>query len=171
MAINNKHVVRDRWRSCTIFLLLILFALPVLPSGYLWKRHRLVNICDRPIILLVTCTLLERYGAWKPKVIAHLPVFYFRTITLNWSLHKVTVYSIIVSHIYYLFLTLLWLTFVMFVAKSIPVDHKDLIHDVSYDFHGTRMATCSSDQSVKVITNFDEYYAGMWIHLHAKLSF
>ncbi|XP_067651579.1 nucleoporin SEH1-like [Haliotis asinina] len=38
----------------------------------------------------------------------------------------------------------------MYVAKSIPVDHKDLIHDVSYDFHGTRMATCSSDQSVKV---------------------
>jgi len=38
----------------------------------------------------------------------------------------------------------------MFVAKSIPSEHKDLIHDVSYDFHGTRMATCSSDQTVKV---------------------
>ena len=38
----------------------------------------------------------------------------------------------------------------MFVAKSIAVDHKDLIHDVSYDFHGRRMATCSSDQFVKV---------------------
>ncbi|KAI2652572.1 Nucleoporin SEH1 [Labeo rohita] len=37
----------------------------------------------------------------------------------------------------------------MFVAKSIAADHKDLIHDVSYDFHGRRMATCSSDQSVK----------------------
>lgn len=38
----------------------------------------------------------------------------------------------------------------MFVAKNIQSDHKDLIHDVSYDFHGRRMATCSSDQSVKV---------------------
>ena len=38
----------------------------------------------------------------------------------------------------------------MFVAKNITTDHKDLIHDVSYDFYGRRMATCSSDQSVKV---------------------
>ncbi|XP_076449849.1 nucleoporin SEH1-like [Babylonia areolata] len=38
----------------------------------------------------------------------------------------------------------------MFVAKSIAVDHKDLIHDVAYDFHGRHMATCSSDQTVKV---------------------
>lgn len=38
----------------------------------------------------------------------------------------------------------------MFVAKNIQTDHKDLIHDVSYDFHGRRMATCSSDQYVKV---------------------
>ncbi|EDO31822.1 predicted protein [Nematostella vectensis] len=38
----------------------------------------------------------------------------------------------------------------MFVAREISADHKDLIHDVSYDFHGRRMATCSSDQSVKV---------------------
>ena len=38
----------------------------------------------------------------------------------------------------------------MYTAKHITVDHKDLIHDVSYDFYGKRMATCSSDQSVKV---------------------
>ena len=38
----------------------------------------------------------------------------------------------------------------MFVAREIPAEHKDLIHDVSYDYHGRRMATCSSDQSVKV---------------------
>ncbi|XP_013396753.1 nucleoporin SEH1 isoform X1 [Lingula anatina] len=38
----------------------------------------------------------------------------------------------------------------MFVARSIPADHKDLIHDVAFDFHGRRMATCSSDQNVKV---------------------
>ncbi|CAG8467010.1 14550_t:CDS:2 [Acaulospora colombiana] len=28
--------------------------------------------------------------------------------------------------------------------------HEDLIHDVSYDFYGKRLATCSSDQRVKV---------------------
>ena len=38
----------------------------------------------------------------------------------------------------------------MFQARSIPAEHKDLIHDVAYDFHGRRMATCSSDQFVKV---------------------
>lgn len=38
----------------------------------------------------------------------------------------------------------------VFEAKPINTDHKDLIHDVSYDFYGRRMATCSSDQSVKV---------------------
>ncbi|XP_031569466.1 nucleoporin SEH1-like [Actinia tenebrosa] len=38
----------------------------------------------------------------------------------------------------------------MFIAREISAGHKDLIHDVSYDFHGRRMATCSSDQSVKV---------------------
>ncbi len=38
----------------------------------------------------------------------------------------------------------------MFKTKSIQAEHKDLIHDVAYDYHGRRMATCSSDQYVKV---------------------
>ncbi|XP_053201540.1 nucleoporin SEH1-A-like [Panonychus citri] len=38
----------------------------------------------------------------------------------------------------------------MFVARNVEADHKDLIHDVAYDFYGRRLATCSSDQSVKV---------------------
>ena len=38
----------------------------------------------------------------------------------------------------------------MYVTKSINADHEDLIHDVAYDFYGKRMATCSSDQKVKV---------------------
>lgn len=38
----------------------------------------------------------------------------------------------------------------MYVAHRVSADHKDLIHDVAYDFHGQRLATCSSDQSVKV---------------------
>ena len=41
----------------------------------------------------------------------------------------------------------------MYTAKVIPSEHKDLIHDVSFDFYGRRMATCSSDQSVKVWYN------------------
>ncbi|XP_039944411.1 centrosomal protein of 192 kDa [Hirundo rustica] len=47
----------------------------------------------------------------------------------------------------------------MFVARSIAADHRDLIHDVSFDFHGRRMATCSSDQSVKV---WDKSENGDW---------
>jgi hypothetical protein len=33
---------------------------------------------------------------------------------------------------------------------AVQADHEDLIHDVAYDFYGRRMATCSSDQTVKV---------------------
>jgi len=47
----------------------------------------------------------------------------------------------------------------MYVSKSINADHKDLIHDVAYDFYGRRMATCSSDQTVKV---WDQDDAGSW---------
>jgi hypothetical protein len=43
---------------------------------------------------------------------------------------------------------------VMFEAHSINAEHKDLIHDVAYDFYGQRMATCSSDQFVKVKMGF-----------------
>ncbi|KAF9820482.1 hypothetical protein SFRURICE_009901 [Spodoptera frugiperda] len=38
----------------------------------------------------------------------------------------------------------------LFESQTILADHKDLIHDVAYDFYGERMATCSSDQYVKV---------------------
>lgn len=38
----------------------------------------------------------------------------------------------------------------IFEAHTINAEHKDLIHDVAYDFYGQRMATCSSDQFVKV---------------------
>lgn len=38
----------------------------------------------------------------------------------------------------------------MFEVQEINAEHKDLIHDVAYDFYGQRMATCSSDQYVKV---------------------
>lgn len=47
----------------------------------------------------------------------------------------------------------------MYVTKSISADHEDLIHDVAYDFYGRRMATCSSDQKVKV---WDQDDAGNW---------
>ncbi|XP_012934880.1 nucleoporin SEH1 isoform X2 [Aplysia californica] len=47
----------------------------------------------------------------------------------------------------------------MFVAKTISSGHNDLIHDVSFDYHGRRMATCSSDQTVKV---WDVDEEGAW---------
>jgi len=34
--------------------------------------------------------------------------------------------------------------------QRLDADHADLIHDVSYDFYGKRIATCSSDQFIKV---------------------
>lgn len=39
-----------------------------------------------------------------------------------------------------------------FTAKKLPTTHQDLIHDVSYDFYGRRIATCSTDQTVEVKT-------------------
>ena len=38
----------------------------------------------------------------------------------------------------------------MYATKVIPTEHKDIIHDVSFDFYGRRMATCSSDHTVKI---------------------
>jgi len=38
----------------------------------------------------------------------------------------------------------------MVEAHSINAEHKDLIHDVAFDYYGERMATCSTDQFVKV---------------------
>lgn len=49
----------------------------------------------------------------------------------------------------------------MFQAVNIPCQHKDLIHDVAYDHHGHRLATASSDQTVK-IWDFD-INANTWI--------
>ena len=37
-----------------------------------------------------------------------------------------------------------------FAAHNIVGGHKDLIHDVAFDWYGDRMATCSSDQHVKI---------------------
>jgi len=41
-------------------------------------------------------------------------------------------------------------TYLPFQSSAIPAGHKDLIHDVAYNWHGKRMATCSSDQHVKI---------------------
>ena len=38
----------------------------------------------------------------------------------------------------------------MFETKTVDTDHKDVIHDIAFDYYGRRMATCSSDQVVKV---------------------
>ena len=38
----------------------------------------------------------------------------------------------------------------MYNTNTLDTDHKDVIHDVAFDYYGRRMATCSSDQVVKV---------------------
>eukprot|EP01104_Vermistella_antarctica_P014333 TRINITY_DN4486_c0_g1_i1.p2 TRINITY_DN4486_c0_g1~~TRINITY_DN4486_c0_g1_i1.p2 ORF type:complete len:312 (-),score=47.11 TRINITY_DN4486_c0_g1_i1:1096-2031(-) len=38
----------------------------------------------------------------------------------------------------------------MRVIQRLGTQHDDLIHDIAYDFYGKRMATCSSDQQIKV---------------------
>ena len=38
----------------------------------------------------------------------------------------------------------------MYQTKSFDTEHKDVIHDIAFDYYGKRMATCSSDQVVKV---------------------
>ncbi|XP_018021017.1 nucleoporin SEH1 [Hyalella azteca] len=48
----------------------------------------------------------------------------------------------------------------MYNSKVIDTDHKDVIHDIAFDFYGRRMATCSSDQLVK-IWNLDD--DGNWV--------
>lgn len=44
----------------------------------------------------------------------------------------------------------------MFEPQEIRSEHKDVIHDVLYDYYGQRIATCSSDQTVKVIYYFSQ---------------
>lgn len=38
-------------------------------------------------------------------------------------------------------------------------DHDDFIHDLAFDWYGNRLATCSSDQKIKV-----------WDHINGKWS-
>ena len=33
---------------------------------------------------------------------------------------------------------------------SFNLKHDDFVHDVQFDFHGRRIATCSSDQNIKI---------------------
>uniref|UniRef100_A0A6A7FQG6 Nucleoporin SEH1-like n=1 Tax=Hirondellea gigas TaxID=1518452 RepID=A0A6A7FQG6_9CRUS len=48
----------------------------------------------------------------------------------------------------------------MYRTKSLDTDHKDVIHDIAFDYYGRRMATCSSDQVVKIWNLNDE---GNWV--------
>jgi WD40 repeat protein len=36
------------------------------------------------------------------------------------------------------------------LAIDVLTDHEEFIHDLEFDYYGTRLATCSSDLSVKV---------------------
>lgn len=47
----------------------------------------------------------------------------------------------------------------MEVNHQVHHEHRDLVHDVAYDFYGRRMATCSSDQTIKI---WDVAEDGSW---------
>jgi len=40
--------------------------------------------------------------------------------------------------------------FLMRVFQKFQTHHDDVIHDISYDYYGKRIATCSSDQQIKI---------------------
>ncbi|KAJ2763911.1 epoxide hydrolase, soluble (sEH), partial [Coemansia nantahalensis] len=44
---------------------------------------------------------------------------------------------------------------------SIPVNHDDFVHDMAYNFYGTRLATCGSDRCIK-IWDWNKQ-TGLWI--------
>jgi WD40 repeat protein len=47
-----------------------------------------------------------------------------------------------------------------FKKLALNPEHEDLIHDVAYDFYGKRLATCSSDQKIKV---WDQNEKNEWV--------
>lgn len=50
----------------------------------------------------------------------------------------------------------------MFEPQEIRSEHKDVIHDVLYDYYGQRIATCSSDQTVKVSIKLERASELVW---------
>eukprot|EP00501_MAST-03F_sp_TOSAG23-6_P000593 GSMAST32.ASY1.ANO1.614.1 assembled CDS len=48
----------------------------------------------------------------------------------------------------------------MKVVNRFPSQHDDFIHDVAYDFYGKRLATCSSDRTIKI---WEQVYNGGWV--------
>jgi WD40 repeat protein len=36
------------------------------------------------------------------------------------------------------------------MLSSFPLQHDDYVHDIAFDFTGKRIATCSSDQKIRV---------------------
>lgn len=53
----------------------------------------------------------------------------------------------------------------IFMASSLTkfdTGHEDLIHDISYDFYGKRLVTCSSDQRIKVWEFIERPDASVW---------
>ncbi len=53
-------------------------------------------------------------------------------------------------------------------AHTINAQQKGLTHDVAYNYCGNRMATCSSDQTVRVTYDF-VYFTSLFIIFRQKI--
>ncbi len=53
------------------------------------------------------------------------------------------------------------------VVGQVDTSHDDMIHDAQMDYYGTRLATCSSDRTVKIfeIINYWTRGAGLAVRL------
>jgi protein transport protein SEC13 len=41
---------------------------------------------------------------------------------------------------------------------SVETQHEDMVHDAQFDYYSTKLATCSSDQSIKIFDVKDDFY-------------
>ena len=55
------------------------------------------------------------------------------------------------------------------MITSFPLGHDDFVHDVSYDYYGKRLATCSSDQKIRIWEKSNSDQEDDW-KLSAELS-
>ena len=53
-------------------------------------------------------------------------------------------------------------------SPSFPSDHADFIHDLAYDYYGRRLASCSSDQKIKIFDRVSPFLVSSSSHTTAS---